>query len=539
MVTVDLSHRELEDLLLKTEPFPALLDAIVMMGASLERQAAEDATVEIFPSRPDLYSIEGIARALRGYLGLQLGPPSYTAKPSGISFTVEPGLEDVRPHAVGAVVRGVEFDEPVLRSIVGLQENLHTTIGRRRRKVAIGIHDLRKVTPPFRYLPVQPKAVRFTPLGAAREMTPAEVLRDHEKGREFGAILAQARRVPLIVDANDVVLSFPPIINGVATELTTETRDLFLDVTGTDPAAVGSVLTILATALAERGGSIESVEVRAAGRAWATPNLERSIRIVDVAEANALLGLRVRAEEAIELLRRMRYDANAQGDKLAVEVPPYRVDILHAWDIYEDLGIAYGYDRIPRTLSRQQTIGDPTAAGEFASSLRDLLIGYGYQEVLTLTMTGTKEPYRSPEGSAIANPVQEEFTGLRTSLLPALLGILRLNTHRDLPQRIFEVGDVVVRGRNVRRVAAVSLHPKASFTESKSLALSLLRDVGVSAGVEPVEDENFLPGRCAHATAGRTSLGVFGELHPRVLEGYGLGSPAVALEFDAEALARA
>jgi len=152
-------------------------------------------------------------------------------------------------------------------------------------------------------------------------------------------------------------------------------------------------------------------------------------------------------------------------------------------------------------------------------------------------MTNPREPVRAPSGATITNPVQVEYTALRTSLLPSLLGILKLNTHHDLPQRIFEVGDVVLSVRNVRRLAAVAIHPKASFTESKSLALSLLRDVGVVAEIEPAVDENFIPGRCAAATVDGIPIGLFGELHPRVLEAYGLGNPALALEFDAEPLA--
>jgi len=539
MVSVAVSHRELVDMLGASRPWPEIVDAIVMMGASLEGREGESATFEVFPSRPDLYSVEGLARALRGFLGIEVGLVRYAVHPSGIAFTVDPALRDVRPFGVGGVVRGLELDDATVRSIVALQENLHTTVGRRRRKVAIGIHDLREVVPPFRYVAAEPESHRFTPLGLAREMSPAEILRNHPKGLEFGPILADARRVPLIVDANDVVLSFPPIINGVATELTPETRDVFLDVTGTDLDAVSAVLAILATALGDRGGAIESVETTAAGRTWTTPNLETHIRIVDVVEANAILGVSISPDRAIELLRRMRYDAHAQGSKLAVEIPRYRIDVMHAWDVYEDLAIAYGFDRIPPALPVRQTIGAPVPMNEFTNALRDLLVGYGYQEVVSLTMTNPREPFRTPNGATIANPIQAEYTTLRTSLLPALLGILKLNTHRDLPQRIFEVGEVVLSARNVRRLAAVSIHPKASFTESKSLALSLLRDVGTTAQIEPAPDENFIAGRCATATVDGIPIGVFGEVHPRVLEAYGLGNPVIALELDAEPLAPA
>src|SRR5207249_1195713 len=202
------------------------------------------------------------------------------------------------------------------------------------------IHDLDKVAPPFTYKAVYPNSVRFTPLGIAEEMTLAEILVRHEKGREFGPILAGKPLYPVITDANGVVLSFPPVINGIATQLTRDTRNLFIDVTGTDLQAVRTTLTILCTALAERGGTIETVTTVFPDRRIATPDLEPKIRIVDIARANRLLGFTLSTDDAIALLRLMRYDAHAQGNKIAVEIPAYRADILHDWDVFEDIGIA-------------------------------------------------------------------------------------------------------------------------------------------------------------------------------------------------------
>jgi phenylalanyl-tRNA synthetase beta chain len=229
----------------------------------------------------------------------------------------------------------------------------------------------------------------------------------------------------------------------------------------------------------------------------------------------------------------MRYDAHAQGTKVAVEIPAYRVDILHDWDVFEDLAIAYGYDRFPLELPRRQTIGDPLPMGEFFDTLRDLLTGYGYTEVMTLASSSPKEPVEGPPRVAIQNPVGEEFSVVRSGLLGGILNILKLNKHRELPQRVFEVGEGVVEGRNARRVAAASIHPKASFTEMKSLVQSLLRDVGKGCEVEAAEDPNFIPGRCAAVLADGARAGVFGEVHPRVIEGYELAHPVAAFELDA------
>ena len=536
MTNVSVRYPELVDLLSKALPPEELIQSIVMMGCGHEATEGDVITFDIFPNRPDLYSVEGIARALRGYLGIEVGLPHFPAELGGIEFTVDKSVEVVRPFAVGGVVRGIELTDESVASLVDLQEKLHLTLGRRRRKVAIGIHDLDKVTPPFTFKAVYPNSVRFVPLGRAEEMDLQEILERHDKGKEYASILEGKRLYPVITDANGTVLSFPPIINGIVTQLTPDSRNLFIDVTGTDLAAVRTALTILCTALAERGGRIERVATVYPDRKLVTPALDTKIRIVDLERANRLLGVTIAPDDAIELLRRMRYEATAQGTKLALEIPAYRADILHDWDVFEDLAIAYGYGTFPLALPRQQTIGEAQPLNEFSASLRRLLVGYGYIEVMSLALSSPKAPVASPPPVVLQNPIGEDFSVVRSGLLGGVLGILGLNKHRELPQRVFEIGDVVIDGTNVRRLGAASIHPKASFTEMKSLVQSLLRDVGKSCEVEPAEGPNFIPGRCAAVKANGAWAGVFGEVHPRVVDGYGLTHPVAAFELDVAAL---
>lgn len=525
-------YEDLIDLLRKRLTIEEAVDRITMMGSGPEGVQGDLMTFDIFPNRPDLYSVEGIARGLRGYLGLETGLPHYAVESSGIEFRVDPSTQRVRPWAVGGVVRNVKLDDRLLRSLVALQEKLHLTTGRRRRKVAIGIHDLDRVKPPFSFKAVRPHEVRFVPLGHAKEMDLAEILSSHEKGREYAPILQGKDVYPVIVDREGTVLSFPPIINGIVTQLTPDTRNLFLDVTGTEFEAVSGVLNILSTALAERGAKIQTVKTIYDDRTVDTPDLTPQPHSVTVSKAKDLLGIDLSPASAAELLRRMRYDARPAGDRVDVLVPAYRMDILHEVDVAEDIAIAWGYDRYPRELPRRQTIGTPLGKNDFADGLRQLLIGYGYQETMSLTMASDKEPMATPERVVIRNPISEDLTTLRSSLLPGLLNLFRLNKHRELPQRIFEVADVVIHARNVTRIAAAAIHYKASFTEAKSLILSLLRDVGQSGTVEPVDDENFIPGRAAAALLDGTDIGHFGEIHPRVLEAYTLVQPVMAFELD-------
>jgi phenylalanyl-tRNA synthetase beta chain len=228
----------------------------------------------------------------------------------------------------------------------------------------------------------------------------------------------------------------------------------------------------------------------------------------------------------------MRHDARADGDVVTASSPAYRLDLLHEVDLSEDLAIAWGYDRYPRGLPRRATFGEPLAANEFAETLRSLLIGYGFQEVMSLSFAAAKEAVQTPPRAEVQNPIGEEFSTLRSSLLPGLLNIFRLNKHRELPQRIFENADVVLDAENVPRIAGATMHPKAAFTEGKSLVLSLLRDVGRSGDVAGADDANFIPGRVASVLIGGKEVGRFGEIHPRILEAYTLVQPVVAFELD-------
>src|SRR5438093_2678054 len=461
MTNVSLQYDELIELVAKHLTIEEFVDRITMLGAGHEGTEGSVLTFDIFPNRPDLYSVEGIARALRGFLGVEVGPARFPVKAGGIEFLVDKSVEAVRPHAVGGAVRGVELTDESVASLVALQEKLHLTLGRRRRKVAIGIHDLDKVAPPFTYKAVYPNSLTFTPLGMAEKMALIDIVARHEKGREYGPSVAGKPLFPILTDAREEVLSFPPVINGILTQLTPDTRNLFIDVTGTDLQTVRTTLTILCTALAERGGTIETVSTVFADRRIATPDLEPKIRIVDIARANRLLGFTLSTDDAIALLRLMRYDAHAQGNKIAVEIPAYRADILHDWDVFEDIGIAYGYDKTPTSLPRQLTIGEPLRMGEFSNTIRTLLVGYGYLEVMSLATSSPKAPVEGPAPVVIRNPVSEEFSVIRSGLLAGVLNMLRLNKHRELPQRTFEIGDVVIEGGNVLRIAGVSIHPKA------------------------------------------------------------------------------
>lgn len=515
-----------------------IIERLPMIGADIERVEEDHADVEFFPDRPDLYSPEGVARAMRGFLGIEVGLPVYDVHPSGITFSVDPGLADIRPCLGSAVIRNVNLDEESIESLMGLQEALHWAVGRGRGKVAIGVHDLDAVRPPFHYI-ASPRDRSFVPLDFEREMTMEEILVDHPKGRDYAHLVENFPRFPLIVDADDRVLSFPPIINGELTRVTTATKNILLDCTGTDRKAVMTAVNIICTALAEAGASIESVSVDGEEM----PTLAPSERLVSVEECSSLLGIPLTPGEMTRLLGRMRFGAEPADDsRIRVEIPCYRADILHDWDIFEDVAIAYGFENFDATLPAVSTIAVEHPVTRIERAARAVMTGLGYIEMIPFTLTNERVLYTNmqrpplPGTLRLLHPISEEQTVVRTDLLPLLMEALLANKHRDLPQRLFAVGDVVEDCLTYQKVAAVSIHPAADFSEAYAAADVLCRELSIGYSVRESADPAFIDGRRGDIVLDGKVVGVFGEIHPAVLRAFDLEHPVAALALDLRAV---
>ena len=519
-----------------------VLDRIPMIGADFHDfdPVTKEASIEFFPNRPDLYSVEGLARALRSFFDIELGMRTYDISASDIVMKVEPSVKNVRPYVVGAVIRGVDLDDKGIRSLMELQEKLHLTVGRKRAKVAIGVHDLDKVHPPFVYKAVAPASVSFVPLAKEEMMTLAEVLEKHEKGKDYKQLLDGKELYPIILDANNDVLSFPPIINGRLTTVTTETKNLFIDVTGTDQNTISGVLNIVCSSIAERGGVIETITLRGEEKGM-TPNLRPKQWLLDVDKTNAALGLDLEPLAMCQCLTRMGYSAEPKGRKVKVSSSPVRMDLIHQADVVEDVAIGYGYENFGNSKPVSRTIGGERRMERVADLVRQMMVGYGYWEVTTLTLSSmdeqfSKVPYPEVQAVEVLNPVSEDHNCLRVQLIPSLLTVLRRSKHRDLPQRIFEVGDVVVDAKRRKHLAVMSIHSKAGFTEMKSLAEGVLKELGVQCSLLPGDMGMFIPGRCAMVKVNGRTVGHFGEMHPQVITAYELGHPVIAFELDLQDL---
>ena len=441
MPIISIEFNDFKDLLGTEITLEEFIEKVPMIGADVERVEGNEIDVEFFPDRPDLYSVEGIARALRAFLGHKPGIQEYKVGKSDIQLTVDASVLPVRPWIVSGLVRNVVFTDPFVKSIMDVQEKLHLTLGRKRKKVSIGIHDFDNVKPPFTYKAVDPESIQFIPLGMNDNLDMSDILRKHEKGIEYAWILNGFDKYPIITDINEEVLSFPPIINGIATTVTENTSNIFLDITGLDFNGCKTALHIIATLLAERGGKIETVNVRYPDKTIITPDLSSTVKKLKVDYTNRLLGSNFSPDQIIKLLSKMGYNAKespgSSGTELDVQIPAYRSDILHPIDLVEDVAIGFGYENFTPLLPLNLTFGKVRDLEIFCDRVRSLFIGLSFNQIMTLSLSNPQEQFGKlgfdPDSKnyvTIKNPRTEEFTILRVSLLPSLLTNLRNNKHR-------------------------------------------------------------------------------------------------------------
>lgn len=541
MPTISVSYRDLCKLLGRPVDLERLRERLLMFGVEVDGVVGDELKLAVAHNRPDLLSPEGLARELKGFLGIEVGLPKYRLGRSGVTVEVDDSTRVVRPHIAAGVVEGVRLTDESVAALMQVQDKLHETIGRRRRRASIGIYDLDKIRHPIRYTTTLPEGLRFTPLDLDRELTPAQILREHPKGLEYGALMRGWSRYPLLIDSAGVVLSMPPVINSEATRVTKGTKRFFIDVTGDDERAVNQALVVLMADLAERGFGLRSVMVRYPTKSVRTPRLRATRQRLRVAVANEFLGLGLKPGRMAALMKRMRLGASVAAGTLTITIPPYRSDVMHEIDLIEDLAIAYGYDKLSPALPSVVTTGEKHPIERAGEKARAVLTGLGFSEVMTYTLTNEHINFglmrASGEAAEIANPISEEYTIVRTWLLPSLLSTLRTNKHNPLPQQIFEVGDVVwpdaaaeTGAINVRNVAAAVIGAEANFTRVRAIAEALLRELGVACESKAVEHPSFIEGRAAEFSVKGKRVGVVGELHPEVILGFELEHPVAAFE---------
>lgn len=534
MVVIEISKNDLLNLIGKDLPDEELEELLFLVKIE-SKMDGDKIECELNPDRPDMFSVEGVAREVKGFLGIETGIKKYDISDSKVVVKTE--NPQVRPYIACAIVKDVTLSDEMVKSLMQIQEKLHDTVGRGRKKVAIGVHDYDKIVPPLLYKDVENE--KFIPLMGTQEMDVNQILTEHPKGIGYAHLVGEMR--PMLYDKEGVA-SFPPIINSERTKVTIATTNLFIDVTGTDEKAVNSALNILVCNITERGGKIETVNIDRKR----VPDLAPKEMTVNVEDIDKLLGLGLAEKDIAGILERMRYGvSNMRGGKMKIHIPAYRSDILHLVDIIEDVAIGYGYNNIQPILPKLPTIGSQSKMSRLTTKVRELMTGLGFQEIVNFILTSRENNFEKMgvegECAELLNPVSSEYNICRTWLLPSLMNNLVSNKHREYPQTMFEIGDCIVldetqetRTRTMRKLAGVVSHDAANLTELKSIIEAVLKGLNYNYEIKECGHSSLIESRVGEIIVDGKPIGIFGEVHPTILEKWKLEKPVIAFEIEVD-----
>lgn len=515
------------------------IEKISLFGTPLERITDDEVEIEIFPNRPDLISLQGFMRGFLAFLGKeeQRGLKKYEINKGDESYavTIDPSVKQVRPFTACAIVKNIQFTDDRIAELIRLQEKIHRTTGRNRKKAAIGIYPLEHITLPITFTAKKPEDIVFRPLEAEREMNGRDILENHPTGQEYAPLLENASVFPVFLDANENVLSLPPVINSHDTgRITTTTRDVFIECSGFDKRILSKVLTIITSTLAEMKGTIYQMTITDGDEVYTTPDFTEETKEITLDHVNALLGLDISEDDLPLYLRRMGYDYDSKTKHVAI--PPWRTDIFHEVDIIEDIAIAYGYDKITPTIPNVATVGEESELSKKTTALASLLTGLGYQEILTYHLLKQNEKQIIDEAKLIElEDSKTEYKYLRESLLIPALRILSENTHNEYPQNVFEIGTIFIPDKTqetgIREEEhLIVLSAPGNFTKAKQVLDYLTRMRSQSFTLTETEHPLTISGRTGDILIDGKKVGYIGEIHPSVLSNKGIDVPLSLFE---------
>ncbi|KAB0800929.1 hypothetical protein PPYR_05283 [Photinus pyralis] len=525
--------------------------------------------IDVPANRYDLLCLEGLVRGLLVFQN-KIEAPTYKAvlPTSGQlqKLQIKPGTAQIRPYAVAAVLRDIHFTQESYNNFIDLQDKLHQNICRKRSLVAIGTHDLDTIHGPFTYDAKPPSEIKFVPLNQNKEYTGVELMdlySTHSQLKQYLPIIKDSAVYPVIYDKNGVVLSMPPIINGHHSRITLDTKNVFIECTATDLTKAIVVLDTMVCMFSEyckEKYCVEYCEItNPDGKSVQYPQLRYRDELVSIAKTNIAIGVSESGQNIANLLSKMCLTSkvSSKGKSVKVTIPPTRHDVIHACDIYEDVAIAYGYNKISRVLPHTNTIAQQFPLNKLSGLLRTPIAQAGFTEALTFSLC-SRDDISSKLGRRmedipavhISNPKTLEFQVCRTTLLSGLLKTLAANKKMPLPLKIFEISDVVLKdttaevgARNERRVCAVNCNKTAGFEVVHGLLdhIMMLLEVpwnpkrgDTGYYLRATDDPAYFPQRCAEVICNGSPIGKIGVLHPNVLLQFELTNPCSCLEINIE-----
>ena len=522
----------------------SLQNQIALFGTTVESITEEEIELDVTPDRPDLLSYQGFKRSFLAFLGKKKGLKTYKInKPEkNYQVKIDSSVKNIRPYTACAIVKKLSFNDHKIKEIIDIQEKLHSTVGRKRKKLAIGIYPLEKIKLPITYEALEPDKIKFQPLESPREMTGLEILQRNPTGREYAHLLAGKTKFPIFIDADKNILSMPPIINSNNTgKITGQTKEVFIECSGFDFETCKKCLNIIITTLVEQGGEVYQMELK--GLKETTPDLTPEKNKISLENTNKLLGLDLTEKQLKENLEKMGHSYT----KGIVESPAWRTDLLHEVDLIEDVAIAYGYENFEPEIPEISTIGQENKKETIKRKISEILSGLKFLETSSFHLTKKQDQYtkmgineKQVKDMIEVEESKTDYTILRKDLTHYMLKILSENVDSEYPQRIFETGRTFqIKNNEIKESEKFSAAiAPGNFTEIKQALQYLSRMLNINLELKETENPKleFLQGRTADIQLESKTIGQLGEIHPKILKNWKIKMPVALFELDLEEL---
>ena len=529
--------------------------------------------IEVGANRYDLLCLEGLALALRCFLQKQKMPdikPLNVLPEEERQLIVYDSVNEVRPFGLSAILRDINFTNETLKGFMDLQDKLHNNICRGRKLVSMGTHDLDTVKGPFTYRALKPEHIHFVPLNREEEVNGdglMAILKEDPKLGKYLYLLEGKEKYPVMMDSNGIIMSLPPIINSQHTKMTLNTHNVLLDVTGLDYTKCEIVLNTLIAMFSiysKTPFTVEEVKVinQKTNEGKIYPDLTPRIFKTDVKYLKTLTGINdIEPEKIVELLEKMELKAKVLiKDEIEVSAPITRSDILHPCDIAEDLAISYGYNNIPKQLTKTKTHGIQQPYNKLADLFRNEMSMGGYVEFVTMALLSHKDMFtnllkdeRDDKTVKILYSKTKEFEYIRSSLIPGILKSIEGNKANQLPFKIFEISDVVLIDKenetgasNRRKLCFAYANTTSAMEVIQGMVDLLMKKIGLIFNDEKTDKRYtikksnnpiFFEDRQAEIfIQDNINVGIYGIIHPKVLKNFGIKSPVTLCEIDLQTI---
>lgn len=522
---------------------PELENKITDMGTPIEDVTDSELSVEVFPNRPDLLSLGNFARAVNQFNGKEKIASFKINEPEkNYEVIIEKSVKAVRPYTVCAIVKKMKFNNEKIKEIVDLQEKMHNSIGRKRKKIAIGIYPLDKITLPIRFVGRKPEDIKFLPLESKKEMNGKQILRSHPTGREYAHLLEGAEVFPIFIDAKNEILSMPPIINSEKTgRINESTKELFIECSGHNLAYLKKCMNIILSSIYDMGGKIYSMRIKdSVNGGFTSPDMKPVDLEFKIKDIEKTLGVELSEKDIRNYLSRMGIGYVNRGGKSIAQIPCYRADILHWIDLSEEIAIAYGYENFEAVIPEISTIAQEDKMEIQKKIIGNILAGCGLLETSTFHITSKsniKKMHYDFKDFIELEDSKTERDVLRMDLITNLLQIASENSDAAYPQKIFEMGRVFSKDedsetgiRESERLAISMIDEKISFTELKQVVDYMFKMLGIKYSIENVENSDYIIGRCGKIIVDDKEIGFIGEIAPRVLKNWKIKLPMTSME---------